>query len=772
MHLLGPSLVLLLEYVAFCDASQWKVETPPTLYAWEGACVKIPCSYTPPGSGESLSNLTVYHNYSYDKAKKDFVGTSLYEGTALPASTRSSTPGKLTPCKDRVWFLGNTGNDCTLLIKPVKLQDSGTLGLRMVTARYKWMQALNLTVSERAFPPHIQLPPEIRELQEVTLTCSLNFSCSDYPIQLQWSLQGTEITSTTLDTKRRPAVVTTTSLDTKRVSTQSKLTLQAQWHYHGSNLTCRIRDPAGQPLSEKTVQLDVKHKPKLKIKVSPPDAIVTEGQSVTMTCEVISSNPEHQTPSWLKDGELLPQQGFTLTLSAVTRDVSGQYQCQARNYLGPGKSEDVNLQVHYAPKLVTLQIKGPTQIREGANVTLSCHYNSSNPEVKHFQWKLGSSRVPEVMHPQVVTMQNVAWNTGPVACAACNQWCSWAASVDLDVQYAPRNVVVQSNSKSETHSGQQVTLTCAFSSSHPRDVHFFWKKNGVLLEEGRKQLNLGAVTPEDAGSYHCLVNNSIGQTLSQAWKLQVLYAPRRLRVAISPQDGVVEGKKATLTCEGDANPPVSYYAWFDWNNQDLHHFHQTLTLEPVNIQHAGAYWCQGTNRLGQGQSPPSTLTVYYGPETIGRRTIMGVGLSVLVALLVTLGVKLQRRRKRMQSQQGLQESSSGQSFFVRNKKIRRAPGDDGPHCLGCYNPVMEDSISYAMLRFPDTPRMGNAGASEDTVTYSVVQKPPRAKGEGDYENVTPDVPEEEGVHYSELVHLRTGERAPAQDSVEYVTLKH
>lgn len=44
--------------------------------------------------------------------------------------------------------------------------------------------------------------------------------------------------------------------------------------------------------------------------------------------------------------------------------------------------------------------------------------------------------------------------------------------------------------------------------------------------------------------------------------------------------------------------------------------------------------------------------------------------------------------------------------------------------------------------------------------------------QGDYENVTPEAPEDEGIHYSELVHLGLGERPLIQDTVEYVTLKH
>lgn len=81
-------------------------------------------------------------------------------------------------------------------------------------------------------------------------------------------------------------------------------------------------------------------------------------------------------------------------------------------------------------------------------------------------------------------------------------------------------------------------------------------------------------------------------------------------MSISPGDSVMEGKKATLSCESDAHPPVFKYIWFDANDQDLHFSGQKLRLEPLRVQHTGSYRCQGINELGTGKSPPSTLTVY------------------------------------------------------------------------------------------------------------------------------------------------------------------
>lgn len=113
------------------------------------------------------------------------------------------------------------------------------------------------------------------------------------------------------------------------------------------------------------------------------------------------------------------------------------------------------------------------------------------------------------------------------------------------------------------------------------------------------------------------VENREGRQLAPGVLISLLLtdAPRKLHVSISPKE-VMEGKKAVLTCESDANPPISQYTWFDWNNQNLQHYDRTLRLDPVKVQHSGAYRCEGHNHLGKGQSPPSTLTVYCkGPSS-------------------------------------------------------------------------------------------------------------------------------------------------------------
>ncbi|XP_006171685.1 B-cell receptor CD22 isoform X1 [Tupaia chinensis] len=845
MHLLGLWFLLLVsEFPAFSESATWNFKHPKTLYAWEGACIWIPCGYTNPKPREHLENLVVYQNPEYDPTTKNFKGTVLYNHTKA---------GGLPSQQGRVQFLGDLQNNCTLSLSPVHANDSGHLGLRVTSKTDKWMEEINLNVSATPLVPRIQLPPEIEASQEVTLTCSLSFACFGYPIKLQWSLEEPAITSTTLSPET--------------VVTQSKLTFRPQWTHHGKNVTCQlVTGTEGQVLSEQTVRLEVKYVPQVEIEVSPSDATVIEGESVTMTCRIVSSNPQYKSISWFKDGmQLSASKTLTLTLPQTSKEMSGKYLCRASNTVGRGNSKEVTLQVQYAPepssvlihqspakegatvemicqspanphptnytwyhdgkellgkteekfyipqvslqhagtyscvaenrlgigqmgpeteldvqyppKEVTTVIRSPLPIREGDRVTLFCNYNSSNPQVTRYEWVPKGPWIEP--SPGVLLIQKVAWDTTSIYCAACNQWCSWALPTHLNVQYAPRDVrVLVIGTHSEIHSRHRVQLQCKFSTSHPPVIRYVWKKNGSFLKEG-SELIFDSITPEDAGNYSCTVDNSIGETTSKASILQVLYPPRRLRVSIAPGDSVMEGRKAALTCESDANPPASQFTWFDWNNQNLHHAGQTLRLEPAKVQDSGVYRCQGANRLGMGESPPSTLTVYYSPETIGRRAAVAIGICLAILLLTIWGFKIRRSWKRIRSQQGLQENSSGQSFFVRNKKIRRPPLSEGPQSLGCYNPVMEDGVSYATLQFPETstPRTGDAGISErqgppanrnDTVTYSVLQKPRVV----DYENVTPNFPEDEEIHYSELVQFGVGERPRTQESVEYVTLKH
>lgn len=85
----------------------------------------------------------MYHNFEYDKRTRDYTGTVLYKNQKA-----KEFPSR----QERVQFLGNDRNNCTLLISPVNVNDTGKLGLRMTSVdNNKWLEAISLNVSGKAW---------------------------------------------------------------------------------------------------------------------------------------------------------------------------------------------------------------------------------------------------------------------------------------------------------------------------------------------------------------------------------------------------------------------------------------------------------------------------------------------------------------------------------------------------------------------------------------------------------------------------------------------
>lgn len=123
------------------DSSQtWVVEHPQTLFAWEGACIWIPCTYKMSDSGARQLSILLYQKYEFDNKTKDFTGIVLYNNTKIGSS----------PSKDRrVTFLGDRNSNCTLEILEIRESDRGPLGLRMISGKDKWMEHIYLNISSK-----------------------------------------------------------------------------------------------------------------------------------------------------------------------------------------------------------------------------------------------------------------------------------------------------------------------------------------------------------------------------------------------------------------------------------------------------------------------------------------------------------------------------------------------------------------------------------------------------------------------------------------------
>ncbi|XP_070550549.1 fibroblast growth factor receptor 3-like [Ptychodera flava] len=109
-------------------------------------------------------------------------------------------------------------------------------------------------------------------------------------------------------------------------------------------------------------------------------AEIVVGRSLTLSCSVASGNPANANIHWiLLNGDRQP--GSTLPLTDVTRDMAGNYTCEATNTFydntqGVGRSTTY-LDVHFEPTVQRSHFSDEVEADIGVNATLVCVMSAS-----------------------------------------------------------------------------------------------------------------------------------------------------------------------------------------------------------------------------------------------------------------------------------------------------------------------------------------------------------------------------------------------------------
>nr|XP_046255655.1 B-cell receptor CD22-like isoform X2 [Scatophagus argus] len=178
--------------------------------------------------------------------------------------------------------------------------------------------------------------------------------------------------------------------------------------------------------------------------------------------------------------------------------------------------------------------------------------------------------------------------------------------------------------------GDNVTLECGTCYDQPSAV---WFKDGRPVAKPEFQAQI-----EDTGSYVCAVEG----VLSDPVVLDVQYPPVNVSVEVLPGHLTVSG--VNLTCSCDANPAADNYTWYRGTVSSLTSVAQVgsghmLHIPSVEVSHAGLYFCQVSNRLGQNNSTAVRLTMDEA-EIDHLILLVGIGIKVFVVLLLTLVIIL------------------------------------------------------------------------------------------------------------------------------------
>ncbi|XP_042561368.1 B-cell receptor CD22-like [Clupea harengus] len=405
----------------------WSVTyTPQSICAMRGSSVTMGCSYSYP------NNATVTKPFWHK-----------------PGTLEDSS--KQAEYKDRVKFVGNKENDCSMRMEGLRESDSGEYQFRIITnlsgGLYSGTPGVTLSVSTLQVE---MSPTAVTEGQSVTLTCVS--SCPAHanptyiwitPVTSEPTISGNTLTLTSVSKKDEgryscalkgheehpsPSVCV---LDCWSVTYTpqsicamrgSSVTMGCSYSYPNrcnmsqqrqGNYSCALKGHEEHP--SPSVTLIVRYAPRsVSVSLSPSGNIV-EGDSVTLTCSSDANPPVHNY-TWFKIRRWRNQ------ITNISSEFSGHYHCEAKNDIGASNSSAVLVDVHYPPKNTSASISPSGNIVEGDSVTLTCS-SDANPPVHNYTWykKTGSDSIP------IATLNNssfplVSGNGGLYYCVAHNEY--------------------------------------------------------------------------------------------------------------------------------------------------------------------------------------------------------------------------------------------------------------------------------------------------------------------------------------------------------------
>ncbi|XP_050787084.1 basement membrane-specific heparan sulfate proteoglycan core protein isoform X2 [Gopherus flavomarginatus] len=515
------------------------------------------------------------------------------------------------------------------------------------------------------------------------------------------------------------------------------------------------------------------------IRIESSSSSIAEGQTLELQCLVAGQAPA--TVTWYKRGGSLPAShqvsGSRLRLVQVSAADSGEYVCRVSTSAGPreasitvsvpsGTSSSYRLQ----SPIISIEPHS-TAVRQGEDATFKCRIHGGARPI-NITWKMAPKQhlqdnVKISPNGSVITISRARpSNQGAYRCVASNRYGVANSVVNLMVQGSP-TVSVMPKGPVTVKAGKSISLDC-LGMGDPRPL-VRWSRLGMrqklehqklLPLESQAVLQILAAKPEDAGTYICMAQNSIGSAQVQV-EVSVEAAngkPGAPEITVKPTLTVVAGETATLQCSATGDPPPSIQwsklrAPLPWQHRVVNN---TLLIPRVAQQDSGQYICNASNAAGFTEAFV-TLDV----ETPPYATILPEEVSVAAGEAVRLQC-LAHGTPPLRYQWSKTNGSLSSNAVLRESALHISP--TAPEDSGTYRCLVSNRVGSAET-FAQVSVQGSAPSASPTVR---VTPQTVVKGVGGMAEFTCSVT---GDARARIEWFREGGELPASHSVRNGVLR-
>ncbi len=489
------------------------------------------------------------------------------------------------------WYKGGSAiggaTSATYALVTTQVSDSGSYSVAIVnSAGSVTSNAVTLTVNAAATAPSITTQPAGTS---VTTGASVTFTVvasGTAPLSYQWSKNGSAISG----------------------ATGASYTIASAQAGDAASYTVTVTNSAGSVTSSAAALAVNASVVAPAVTTQPVGATVTAGASVTFT--LVASGTAPLSYQWQKGGAAISgATSASYTLSSVQATDAGSYTCVVTNSAGTATSNAATLIVNPAatsPSITTQPASATVTAGSAATFTVV----ASGTAPLSYQWYKNSVAISGATATTYTIASAQSADAGSYVCVVSNSAGSTGTNAaTLTVSAAPvaPGIATQPASTTVTVGGGAV-FTVVANGTAP--LAYQWYK-GVAAIAGAtaSSYSLTGVQAADAGSYSCVVTNSVGSATSNAATLTVTTPATAPAITTQPANATVTaGGNATFTVTASGTVPLGY----QWQKNGAAIGGATsssYTVVNAQAADAGTYVCVVTNSAGSATSAGASLTV-------------------------------------------------------------------------------------------------------------------------------------------------------------------